>query len=140
MVEVDGHMLLVESFDDPRQFGLRRIVEDHQQPFGQFHVLELVARHHLYVGRVGLAEAMLRLDAQGALVAGLQAEQRLLEARQQIAVAHLEGSWLLVEGAVDDVAVFQLQREVQGNFRVRADTQDFSDRFSHGRLLRISWS
>src|SRR5690606_33413790 len=64
---------------------------------------------------------VLRLDAQAALVAGLQALQGQLEAGQQVAVTELESGRLLVEGAVDQIAVFQLEGEMQGNFLVRAD-------------------
>ena len=39
--------------------------------------------------RIRLAETLLGKNGQGPLVAGLQAEQRLFEARQQVAVADL---------------------------------------------------
>ncbi|MNC44964.1 hypothetical protein D3C75_938930 [compost metagenome] len=122
MVEVDGDLLVVELLDHARQLGLGGVVEDHHQAFGQLHALELAARHDLHVLRVGLAEAVFRLDGDAALVAGLEAVERLLEAGQQVAVADLEGRRTLVEGAVDHVARLELDGEVQGYLALGADT------------------
>src|SRR5690606_29853036 len=121
VVEVDGDLLVIECLDHARQLGIGSVVEDHQQPFGKLHAFELAARHDLHVLRVRLAKTLLRLHLHAAFVAGLEAVKRLFETRQQVAVADLEGGRLLVERAVDHIAVFQLEGEVQGHFPVRTD-------------------
>ncbi|MNC49844.1 hypothetical protein D3C75_990530 [compost metagenome] len=89
----------------------------------------------MHVLRVGLAEGVLRGHHDGTLVTALEAEQGVLETWQQVAIANLEGGRGLVERAVDGVAVFQVQREVQGDFGVLADTG-----VSHGPDPRTSCS
>ena len=89
----------------------------------------------MHVLRVGLAEGIFWRNLQRTLVSGLEAEQGVLEARQQVAIADLEGCRGLVERAVYGVAVFQVQREVQGDFGVLADTG-----VSHGPDPRTSCS
>ncbi|MNJ73306.1 hypothetical protein D3C77_700860 [compost metagenome] len=109
-------------------------MKHHHQALGELHALELATRHNLHVLRVGRAEAVFRLDAQAALVAGLEALQGQLEAGQQVAVAEGEGGRLRVEVAVHHLAAFQLDGEVQGHFLVRANTD-----VSHGNL-RTAWN
>lgn len=136
MIEVDGHLSVIEGFDHTGQFGIRRIVEDHQQAFRQLHVLELRTRDDLYVLRIGLAKGVFRRDLQVALVTGLEAEQCRLKTRQQVAIADLEGRRGFIERAVDRVAILQAQCEMQGDFRVLANTLFGQYLFSHLRLLR----
>uniref|UniRef100_A0A0N5A5U6 NAD-specific glutamate dehydrogenase n=1 Tax=Parastrongyloides trichosuri TaxID=131310 RepID=A0A0N5A5U6_PARTI len=113
VVEVDGHLRVIERLHHAGQLGVGRVVENHQQALGQLHVLELRAGNDLHVLRVRLTEGVLRCHADGALVAGLEAEDSGFEARQQVAVADLEHRRSLLEGAVDSITVFQVQREVQ---------------------------
>src|SRR5450830_373614 len=87
VVEVDGHLRIIEGFDHTRQLGIRRIIKNHKQAFRQVHVLELRTRDDLYVLRVGLAKGVFRQDLQGALVASLEAEQGCFKTRQQVAIA-----------------------------------------------------
>ncbi|MNE05663.1 hypothetical protein D3C80_982330 [compost metagenome] len=135
MVEIDGHLSVIESLDHTRQLGIGSVVEDHQQAFGKLHVVELRAWHDLHVLRIGLTEGVFRRDGNGALVTGLEAENGRFKARQQVAVADFEHRRRLVEGAVDGIAVFQVQREVQFHFGVLANAG-----ISHGQVLRTSCS
>ncbi|MNM93991.1 hypothetical protein D3C81_1063800 [compost metagenome] len=135
MVEIDGHLSVIESLDHTWQLGVGSVIEDHQQAFRKFHVVELRPWNDLYVLRVGLTKGVFRLNGHGALVTGLETEDRRFEARQQVAVADFEHRWRLVERAVDGVAVFQVQREVQFDFGVLANSG-----LSHGRVLRTSCS
>src|SRR5476651_1295025 len=114
VVEVDSDLIVVERLDHAGQLSISRIVEDHQQAFGQFHVLELRTRDELTKG-------VFRQDLDGALVTGLEAEQRSLETGQQVAVPYLERGRRLVKGAVHGVAVLQAQGKVQGDFRILTD-------------------
>src|SRR5690606_20562951 len=98
MIEIHGYPGLIEGLHHTWQLSIGGIVEDHQQTFGKLHTLELTTRHNLHVLRVGLAEALLRLNPDRPPVTGLEAVERLLESRQQIAVADLEGGGLLIEG------------------------------------------
>ena len=94
VVEVDGHLSIIELFDHTWQFSIGRIIEDHQQTRRQLHVLELRARNDLYILRVGLAEGVFRLDAQSTLVASLETEQRRFETWLAIALALVLGGAL----------------------------------------------
>ncbi|MCY1431095.1 hypothetical protein D9M71_470570 [compost metagenome] len=140
MIEVDGDLFIIERLDHAGQLGISRIVENHQQARGKVHVLELAARDDLHVLRVGLAKGVFRQDLQVALVPGLETEQCRLEPRQQVAIADLECRRRLVEGAVDGVAILQVQGEMQGDFRVLANTCFGHQLISHERLLRSSYS
>src|SRR5450830_36540 len=75
VVEVDGHLRIIEGFDHTRQLGIRRIVKNHQQAFRQVHVLELRTRDDLYVLRVGLAKGVFRQDLKGSFVPTLEANR-----------------------------------------------------------------
>ena len=122
MVEVNTDLLLVERLDHSRQLALGGILKDDQQTFAQRHVGELAARHDLHILWIRLAKALLRTDWQAAFVAGLETEQCLLEARQQVAIAHAESGRGLALGAVYQIAVLQTNGEVQGNLGLRPDT------------------
>ncbi|MCY1431090.1 hypothetical protein D9M71_470520 [compost metagenome] len=93
MIEVDGHLFIIERLDHAWQLGIGRIVENHQQARGKLHVLELATRDDLHVLRVGLAEGVFRQDLQVALVTGLEAEQGGLETWKQVAITHFERRW-----------------------------------------------
>jgi len=139
VVEVDGHLLVIEGFHHTGQLSIGRIVEDHQQTRRQLHVLELRTRDDLYVLRVRLTKGVFRRNRQRPLIASLEAEQGRFETWQQVTVADLEGRRGFVEGAVDGVAVLQAQCKVQGDFRVLADALLSQYLFSHERFLRSSY-
>ena len=116
MIEVDGDLILVNGFHHTGQLGIGRIIENHQQPFGQLHVLKLRTRHDLHVLRVRLTKSVFRWHLKRALVASLEPENQSFKARQQAAITDFESGRGLFECAVDRVAVFQVQREMQGDF------------------------
>ena len=66
--------------------------------------------------RVMLAKRMLRGDMKRPALARCHAFNRVFKPRWQIAVAILKRGWGLLFGGIHHRAIFQLQREMQGNF------------------------
>src|SRR5690554_3674924 len=112
MVEVDCDLVIVELGHNAGQLATG-FLKGHHQPGLKLHLLELTARQYLDIGGVVHAEATLGGDGQLGVFTGLQTQQRLLEPLRDIAVAEGEAGGLSIEVAVDDLAILQLDGEMQ---------------------------
>src|SRR5690606_12437954 len=122
MIEVDFDGALEDPAHYAGEMTAGGLEGDHHARL-ELHALEPAAVDELDVLGPVRAERLLGVELDLRIVARLHAEQRLLEAGQQVTVAHLEGRRLAAPGGIDLLAGLEQQREVQRHARIGTDRE-----------------
>jgi hypothetical protein len=125
VVAIDGHVVALDLRDGDVDRPLVIATLELHARLQVFDALERGLRHDLDKLRVAHAVTLFRHHVDLELIAGLLAFQRLLEARDDMALAVDVSQRLATVGAVDDVALVVGQRVVEGNDVAIADLHEF---------------